>query len=502
MHIIEKIALNMDKLNVKYCHFKSNEHLYESFQGISDFDILVDSRFKKEVDSVLIKHNCKRFEPEYIGYYPGVENWLAFDVKSGKIFHIHLHYQLITGKKLVKDFVLPWTDIILDNCIRSKHWEINISNSNHEILLLLSRIIVKAKFRDVTKALLRIYTLEKDMQAEYKFLKKYIDSNKLKTASKEMFSPQIADRLVEFILKNDNLTAKGFLYLNKLFKKEFKNYRRYSPISANFKSNVARSIDLKNKFFSRKMNKIILTKKVSTSGGKIISFIGVDGCGKSTVSEEISSWLGKKIECKKFYMGVGDGKKNIFASIILFFKNKRVSYSNNEKKQSTKNTRQISFKKNPRNYIKKYLHALVIYSVVKDNRKKILKMHKYRMSGGFSILDRYPQLEHENINDGLKLKEYSKILGSNLIKKLSEKEEKLMQIVKEIYPNLVFRLDISPSVSMARKPEEQIDIKSVQNKIEGIRSLKFEKSNLIEVNAEENYDDELLFIKQQIWESI
>lgn len=202
-------------------------------------------------------------------------------------------------------------------------------------------------------------------------------------------------------------------------------------------------------------------------------------------------------------MGVGDGKKNFFATSINLIKkindnkNKKV----NPKKQFNENF-EVSFKKEPKNYLKKFIHALVIYSVVKDNRKKIIKMHKYRLNGGHIILDRYPQLEHENINDGLKLKKYSRLLNNNFLEKLSKKEEKMMEIVEDIYPNIVFKLHISAETSMKRKPEEQTDLNAVERKIDGVSSLEFNNSYLVNIDAEEKFEKELLIIKQQIWECL
>lgn len=57
-----------------------------SFQGDSDFDVLVDRSKKDKVDFILTKFNGKRFSAVNIGIYPGVEDWYIFDENSGMDF--------------------------------------------------------------------------------------------------------------------------------------------------------------------------------------------------------------------------------------------------------------------------------------------------------------------------------------------------------------------------------------------------------------------------------
>lgn len=507
MHIINKIFDSFEEKGVRYCHFKSNQHLDESFDGIADFDILVDYKKSSICEKLLLENDCKRFEPEYIGSYPGVTNWIAFDPGTGKIFHLHLHYQLASGKSLVKEYVLPWRELIMETAFKSDEFKIFISNPNVEILLLVSRIIIKSGVKKNIKATFNSFKLSDDMDREYKYLKNLINEKELKCLAEEMFTSSNAQLIVNIIMENSTINSSNFVKLRRIIRKELRNFKRINGFSAIVNSKILRIKDLKNKFFSRKLGQYYITKKVTPSGGKIIAFIGVDGCGKSTLSSEITSWLNYKIEVKRFYMGEGDGQVTIFAAAIkkvysIVSKRGKKVNGNKIKGVNINNKKQISLTSNPKTFIKKYVHSLLIYSVVKNNKKKILKMHKYRLNGGFSILDRYPQLQHEGMNDGLKLGKYSAELKSNKIKKLAKKERKLMEITKIIYPDIVFRLNIRPEFSMARKPEEQTDYEAIKYKADACKTLLFPNSKLIEINAEEELKDVILTVKKKIWSEI
>ena len=500
MHIINRIFNEFEKRDIRYCHFKSNQHLDESFDGIADFDVLVDYKSSSACEITLLEMNCKRFEPVKFGDYAGVENWIAFDPESGKIFHLHLHYQLVSGKALVKEYVLPWSELFLSNSVKSEEYHIMIPDPNYEIILLMARNVIKTKWRKKCKAFFFGYSMPKDIKIEYDYLKQRIDSEKLYQAATAMLGERKGNRLAELIMKRDNLNRREFFKVYKMIRSSLKDYRRYGTCQAQVSTVVRRFSDLKNKFLSQYMNAFSMPKKVSKSGGRIIAFVGIDGCGKSTTAGVIRKWLSYKIEVKRFYMGEGDGQVPLFARIVkgiygLLGGNKKTG----TKKKGSDGNERISFRKQPATYIKKYVRALMIFSVVKANRKKIEKMERYRMNGGYSILDRFPQLQSEGLNDGLKLKKFANQLGSRHIAKLAEKEERMMQIVKRVQPDLLFRLIITPETSMKRKPEEQTDYESIKQKADQFNKIQYSAKRVIDIDAERPYEEVLLEIKKEIW---
>jgi|GEM_PF-2636527 len=503
MHIINMIFSDFEKENIKYCHFKSNQHLNASFEGESDFDILLDTHRHFEIENILLKHKCKRFEPEYIGSYPSVMNWIAFDSETGKLFHLHLHYSIVSGKSLVKDYALPWNKLFLDSAIIGEQ-KIRILCPEAEILLLVSRLIIKSKLYTDIKSCIVGLKFSPDIKAEYTYLKNRIDPNVLNSYALLMFSENIAKKIVSVILRSDHFFRSDWFMIRKTIRYELKLYRRMSGFTAFLKSLFLRISDLRRKFCSRKCQIDCITKKVTVTGGKMIAFIGVDGCGKSTISYEIYKWMKNKIEVKNFYMGEGDGKTTLFVSFIKKIKTILKVKNTNSSTHATETQKisKLSLIKHPKKFIKKFIHSLLIFSIVKNNHKKIIRMNKYRINGGFCIMDRYPQLQSEGMNDGLKLSHLSNQIKSAIIDHLSIKERKLIGIVNKIYPDIIFRFRISPETSMKRKPEEQVDYQSIKDKIKDCEALKFNGSKLIEIDAEKSLEEVILSVKTYIWSEI
>ena len=135
MNTMKCIFDEFEKNGIQYLHFKSNTNLDLSFAGKADFDVLVDKKRLVEIEQILSANNAKRHNPVRFGQYPGVDNWLVFDETSGMIYHLHLHYQLATGKTLLKEYVIPWNDLL---------FKTRIKDSNNDITLKVV-VIIRAK---------------------------------------------------------------------------------------------------------------------------------------------------------------------------------------------------------------------------------------------------------------------------------------------------------------------------------------------------------------------
>ena len=495
--IMNKLFDDFDRNNIRYIHFKSNTNLHDSFAGKGDFDVLVDKNRLMDIERIIADNNGKRHNPVRFGQYPGVDNWLVFDDETGVIYHLHLHYQLATGKKLLKDYIIPWENILFETRIRDEEYGIYITDPSLELILLSVRSVLKSRLSDWIKARIGLYRLHIDLENERRALLSKTDFSTLEYYLRMLFDEIYIDHLLS-IMKQENVNSRNFRKLSKIVRKSMRLNRRYNALRANTESFFNQCIHMKNRIDDMFLGKCRMVKKTCLSGGLIIAFVGVDGSGKSTTTKEISSWMGKKIECKRFYMGAGDGKTTPFVHIMKKLNNmtgERGTHKGNSGKR-------IFFLKNPIGYIKKFVKMLVIYDVEKNNTKQIKTMQRYRLNGGISLLDRYPQIEMEGRNDGPKIPVYESMIGStHLTKRLKRNEEKQLSIVKSIKPDIIFRLNISAETSMARKPEQK-DISEFQGKIDDLKKITFQNAFIIDIDAEQPYDDELLEIKRILWNYI
>lgn len=497
MHIMKQIFNEFEDNDISYLHFKSNTNLELSFLGKADFDVLVDRLRISDIEAILLANCGKRHNPQRFGQYPCVDNWLIFDACSGIIYHLHLHYQIATGKTLLKEYTIPWSDLLFKTRVKDNKFQIFITDPSLELILLSVRSVLKSRFADWFKARIGTYKLHKSLNNERRDIQSKVDWETTEKYLSILFEKKYVSELLR-LMKTEDICSRDFRKLTKIIRKSMKYQRRFSPLKSNFLSSYYRFRDLLNKFNSRKMEKCPIIKKTSLGGGLIIAFVGVDGAGKSTMTKEIASWISKKIECKRFYMGTGDGKTSVFVSTM-----KRANKVAGERGVNAgKDGKVLRFINNPFGFMRKLAKLFVVCDVEKNNSKKISKMQQYKLNGGISLLDRYPQIEVEGQNDGPKVCNYERIFGNTwYIRRMKKKEKESMSIVKYVIPDLVFRLNISAETSMARKPEQK-DIEMFKQKIIDLNRINFQGATIIDIDAEQPYSDELLEIKSILWRYI
>src|SRR5690625_595400 len=100
--ISRDLIKQLNEKNIRYCHWKSNEHLIPGLQGKTDLDILVHKKDYPLLIEVMAILKIKRVQ-EAKTKIPDMEDWLGFCEETGVLIHLHVHYSLITGKKNVKE---------------------------------------------------------------------------------------------------------------------------------------------------------------------------------------------------------------------------------------------------------------------------------------------------------------------------------------------------------------------------------------------------------------
>ena len=80
---------------------------------------------------------------------------------------------------------------------------------------------------------------------------------------------------------------------------------------------------------------------------------------------------------------------------------------------------------------------------------------------------------------------------------MSKKENLYFEKINKNHPTLVFKLLLPPEESIRRKPFE--DIQDVTRKHQIVRNLAFPNSTVYEIDATQDYQQELIEIKNKIW---
>ena len=372
LKIVERLFSSWNA-NVNYCHWKSNEHLEEGLNGITDLDILVSINDKSKAELVLLSHDFLFCKSQFGSRYPNVDDWIGFDSDTGTLVHLHLHFNIVTGHRGLKEYNLPWTEDTLKDRVIDRATGVFIMDPSLELMTLYTRIGLKASPRKVFFARLNKYILDKDYHVEILYLKKMYNPDSLRSYL-DRYYKQYANQMFSLIEK-DSIDSKSFLQIKKLSEKAMKPYRRYCYLFLSvLKPYYLLSLLIRN--FLKTRGKCIVTRKVPFhERGLSIVFIGQDGSGKSTITKDVQKWLSWKLDVVKYYMGSGDGFKSWEQSLLLSIPHNKLLSP-----------------------IRAYLNLSKTLSIASKRLKNIKKAKKYIRKGVFIIYDRFPQISFPAIN--------------------------------------------------------------------------------------------------------
>ncbi|RJE48975.1 MULTISPECIES: hypothetical protein [unclassified Dehalobacter] len=482
LEISKQLFFNWNNSKIHYCHWKSNEHLEEGLNGLTDLDVLVSLDNKNHCESILRNLNFIECNPQYGSRYPGVDDWIGYDAQTGRLIHIHLHYQIITGHRGLKEYNLPWSQEALDTRIKDNRTGVYIMEPNMEIMTLYTRIALKASLKKIYTAKRGNFKLDIGTLKEITYLKKRINLTPLTILIKKFYG---SDKLLKEFIERQTLTSEDFLSLHKYITKSMIPCCTMSTFTSLVQKNYFNIVLPIRNLLRKKVKRLIIYKKTPQTGGMMIAFIGQDGSGKSTVTDEILEWLTWKLDANKFYLGSGEHYYSWQKTLKKKIENKKI------------------YK------IVAVLSALLTLSnhisAARRTYKSLNKAKKYVLCGGIAIFDRYPQTKHFGINDGPKIRvNYVDKISNPLLKKYilycAKVEENYLIRAEKIVPGLVFKLILPPEISIKRKPEEDFD--TVKRKHEIVKSLSFEYSKVYYIDSTMEYGKEIKEIKELIWDNL
>ena len=293
--LVEALGGALQQGQIRYCHWKSNVDMHRSLSGDNDLDLLVDRRQAAQFEALVGELGFKRGRPGLDRRFPGVQDLYGFDTGSGRLVHLHLHYQLILGQALLKNLHLPVEQAVLDDAERDGL--LRTPAPAWELLLFVLRMIVKTRAADALRRGHRVpgpavtreldWLLERaDTEQLHPLLERHLPGVPRPLfdaclAALEEGAP-LARRLV---LKARLLAALG-------------EHARRGPAAAAAafvvrRATVAGALRLAGRAAGRRPD----------GGGLAVALVGSDGAGKSTARAALARWLGRRYAVRSVHMG-------------------------------------------------------------------------------------------------------------------------------------------------------------------------------------------------------
>lgn len=483
LDVCKRLFKSWNDSDVRYCHWKSNEHLEPGLDGLTDLDIYLHNE-DRSLGTELLKNNGFVLCNSQFGFrYPGVCDWVGFDDTTGCLVHVHLHYRLITGHKGLKEYCLPWDELCLQSRVLDKTTGVFIMEPNLELMTLFTRISLKINRKQLIAAQNGRYKLSKNDQREITYLKERIDWKKVKDLLEQFYPYSVCELLN--IFQAEVIDSKSILLLRKIVKSRFDNFGLVRKIRYKVANTFYKYSYFIRLFFDKYSSKLFIFKKTPLITIPLsMAFVGQDGSGKSTVSNDIKKWLTWKLDARRVYLGSGEHYHSWEKKVLKYLSPKKSSI-----------WLPVKFVISVSNFLK----------ISRKTKTSVCAAMKYAEKGGIPIFDRFPQVQFEGINDGPKISssfanKVSNAVFRKLIFKVGKIENNNLKQAANHAPALVFKLMLPPEESLRRKPEERYEVVSRKHQI--IKNWNFDNSEVHIIDATLPYEEELLLIKRIIWQKI
>ena len=483
IEMLVELFKEINESGLQYVHWKSNEHIDASFNGDTDFDILVSSSSLKSFVHIIENHGFTLFESVANQSYNGVFDYIFVNDTPQKIIHIHLHSVLITGAKFVKEYRLPLEDFILNNRLLDDTQSIFVIKPSTELALLWVRFFSKTS---PLKFVLKRGRIGRGFVTESNWLIQKCEAKEVYDSLKYIFpnDDALADELSKFPF---NLGKKrNMLGLLKRTRKALEIYRVESnPIIKYY----CRRLGMMRRYFLQKYLRLpVPYRRVQLSGGKIVAVVGCDGAGKSTINHNLLKLLRSKIDVYFQYFGSGDGYCYWYRYPLLIIHKMMQHGKKSSSGQQFDINKHISLSK-----------AVWAVLLAKEKESKLKRVNAARAKGMLVLCDRYPQTQYLGINDGPLL--YGWKNSSNPLKrKISNWEYKIYKSAETIFPDLTIKLMIDEETSVVRKPEEKIE--RIRQKIALMNDLEIPSRNNVVIDATQPLEKVLQNVYRHVSELI
>ncbi len=294
LDLVVRLCEALSSEGIDYCHWKSNPFLHRSASGENDLDLLIARRHADAFSSVLCSLGFKEVLAPSFDELSGVQNFYGSDCETGHLVHVHAHFQLVLGNDLSKNYRLPVERAYLNSS--SQGALLRIPAPEFELVIFVIRMVLKHSTWD--SILMGHGKLSRSEQAELECLTAPEVIARASIALREL---QIIDRdLFELCLRaiQPGCPWRMKVRAGEQLQAALAAYAR-RPHTADVLIKLCRRIwrPIQARIFHYS------PKKRFAHGGLFVAIVGGDGSGKTTVLEELSTWLSETFEVTRLHMG-------------------------------------------------------------------------------------------------------------------------------------------------------------------------------------------------------
>ncbi len=490
----------LGRADVRYCMWKSNEHLAAAMAGRTDLDVLVDPACATTFREVLERNGVKRLQPPPGAAFPGMEHFLGCDRDSGRLFHLHVHSQLVLGERFVKNYRIPLEREFVDSARALDG--VPVPAPELELGVLGARALLKYRPRDAIKDALRIRTpgIKASMQVEIRWLleRTTIDEVRARFASNHGAIP--AEVVAGFLeaFERDPRAGLRFFRIRGRLRTALRAHQRHGRLVA-----TVDYVSIAWRHRRRLRRRPLEARMRPIRGGTTIALVGADGAGKSTIAAALTGWLGWKLQVRSAYLGSKEPSLASRWTYVVFRAFRRGQRAAGARRGMG------SVVASPMASARDAAHAVHHLANARDRLRRYEAGLRDSRAGRIVIFDRFPlesvsRSGEHRLLDGPQVRTIQGGSTRGIVGALARAEERVYG--RFALPDHLVVLEVSPEVSFERKPDHRPDVLAAKSRAASELAELAKQSphpvDVIRVDADRPLDAVLREIEGRLWDAI
>jgi thymidylate kinase len=496
LNLILKLCQALAKEEISYCHWKSNNVLDRSANGLNDLDLLVSRADIPRFSEILYHLGFKQAKAAPEKQMPGVLDYYGYDEAADRLVHVHAHYQLILGHDMTKNYRLPIERLYLESAVQGDLFKVPAAEL--EFIVFVIRMVLKHLTWDVMLA--GEGTLKAAERQELAYLQARVNENRVAAILRQHLP------YIDVKLFNNCIQALQFpcsvwsrVKLGQQLQTKLQANARYSsPLYIYLRVWRRAASVIRQRLFKSS------SKYRLESGGVMIALIGGDGAGKSTAVDALYPWLSKKFETTRVHLGKPSWSRTTMAVRgILKIGQLLGLYPVETSFRETLHQKSL--------VSPGYPWLLREVCRARDRYWTYVKARRFAARGGLVILDRF-SLPQIRLMDGPQADQFINQLmagpqanqfmsphrASRLARALVKLEESYYH--KIVLPELLIILRVDPEIAVQRKTNE--DAASVRERSTEIWELNWEDTDAHVIDGSKSKTEVLRALKALIWSEL
>lgn len=483
--LVQRLCHELETENILYCHWKSNNALNRSASGDNDLDLLVSRADVPRFTGILSRLGFKQAQAPAEKQMPGVVDYYGYDDEADKFVHVHVHYQLIVGHDMTKNYHLQIEKPYLELATQGDLFK--VPTPEFEFIIFVIRMVLKHLTWDTM--LIKHGRLSSSERRELVYLQNRIDRSRMYQILRQHL-PYVGvglfDKCLQALQPDSSIWTR---------------IRLGRQVQSTLKAHTRRghALDIWLKLWRRAtwgiQRRIVkrVSKRRLVNGGAIIAIVGGDGAGKSTVIDGLYEWFSRDIEV--FYTHLGKPEWSWTTKFVRgLLKIGRLLTSTPYVGDAS-----VLYKTEADPSVwDTYSLAIRAVCVARDRYLAYARIRRLTNNGGLVICDRFP-LSQINLTDGPLIEQLLNSGPTNWFTQLLVKLEKKYYL-PIVWPELLIVLKLDPEIAVQRKTDE--DAEYVRVRSQKIWSFNWQQTPAYVVDAARAKEEVLSELKSVIWSAL